>query len=80
MRTHAAPADGDVVVRPDTRDGRTVYVLCTAAGVGQYLLRSRDDAVSHAVAFATLHGVRAWLAGETPALVPLNDLRAVVSV
>lgn len=76
MTTHLPPADSDIVVRQETRDGGTVYVLHTAAGVDQYMLRSREDAVRQAVTFARLQGVRAWFAGRTQALVPLSDDRA----
>jgi hypothetical protein len=80
MSTHAAPGDGDIVVRQETREGREVYVLHVAAGVDQYLLRTREEAVRQAVTFAKRQGVRAWLAGETHELVPLNGVRAVESV
>ena len=80
MCTHAVPEDGDIVVRQQTREGRRVYVLHRAAGVDQYLLRTREEAVRQAVTFAKRQGVRAWLAGETHEFVPLNDVRAVESV
>jgi LPS sulfotransferase NodH len=74
MCTYTAPDDGDIVVRQDTREGRDVYVLRTAAGVDQYLLRTREEAVRQAVTFAKRQGVRAWLVGESHDLVLLNDL------
>jgi hypothetical protein len=80
MCAHAAPEDGDIVVRQETREGRDVYVLHTAAGVDQYLLRTREEAVRQAVTFAKRQGVRAWLAGETREFVPLDDDRVVESV
>jgi hypothetical protein len=80
MCAHAAPEDGDIVVRQETRDGRDVYVLHTTAGVDQYLLRTREEAVRQAVTFAKRQGVRAWLAGETHEFVLLNDVRVVESV
>jgi hypothetical protein len=80
MCTHAVPEDGDIVVRQQTREGRRVYVLHRAAGVDQYLLRTREEAVRQAVTFAKRQGLRAWLAGETDEFVPLSDVLAVESV
>ena len=80
MCTPAFPEDGDIVVRQQTRAGREVYVLHRAAGVDQYLLRTREEAVRQAVTFAKRQGVRAWLAGETQEFVQLNDVEAVESV
>ena len=80
MCAHAAPDDGDIVIRQETREGREVYVLHNAAGVGQYLLRTREEAVRQAVTFATRQGVRAWLARATHDFVLLNDVRVVESI
>jgi LPS sulfotransferase NodH len=80
MCDHAAPEEGDIVVRQETRDGRDVYVLHTASGVDQYVLRTREEAVKQAVTFAKRQGVRAWLGGETQEFVLLNDVRVVDSV
>jgi hypothetical protein len=59
--TSLIPENGDVVVRSETRDGRNVYVLRTAPGPGQCLLRSRDEAIAQAAAYAEHQGVRVWL-------------------
>ena len=80
MCASTAPDDGDIVVRQETREGRDVYVLHTATGVDQYLLRTREEAVRQAVTFAKRQGVRAWLAGKTHDVVLLNDVRVVESV
>lgn len=64
-------------MRPEARDGRAVYVLHTAGGDDQYLLRTREEAVRQAVTFAKLQGVRAWMAGDD--YVQLNDVGVVVS-
>jgi hypothetical protein len=61
MPTRTTPEDGDIVVRQETRDGTVVYVLHTAPGPDQYLLRTRDEAVAQAVTRAKRHHVRAWL-------------------
>jgi hypothetical protein len=80
MLAHATPKAGDIVVREETREGRVVYVLHTAPGADQYLLRTREEAVAQAVTFAKRQGVRAWLSGETYDGVLLHDLRVVESV
>jgi hypothetical protein len=72
------PQDGDVVVRPENREGVVVYVLHTAPGRDQYVLRSCEEAVAQAVTFSNRQGVRAWLTGETHDFVLLNDLRVSV--
>jgi hypothetical protein len=56
-----SPEDGDVIVREEWQDGALVYVLCTAPGSDQYLVRTRDEALAHALTFAQRQRVRAWL-------------------
>jgi hypothetical protein len=80
MRARTTPEDGDIVIRKETRERRVVYVLRTAAGADQYLLRTREEAVAQAMTFAKRQGVRAWLSGEKDDVVLLNDFRAVESV
>lgn len=58
MPAHTSPQNGDVLVRQETRDGTVVYVLRTAPGTDQYLLRKREDAVLEALTFAERQGVR----------------------
>jgi hypothetical protein len=53
------PEDGDIVVREEARDGALLYVLHTAPGADQHLLRSRREAVAHALASAKRESVRA---------------------
>ena len=72
--------DGDIVVRQVEREGTLVYVLHTAPGVGQYLLRTREQAVAQALAFAKRQHVRAWLTDEQNDFVLLEDFRAVEPV
>jgi hypothetical protein len=62
MLARSAPANGDIVVRQETREGTLVYVLHTAPGPDQYLLRTREEAVAQALRFAKGARVRAWLA------------------
>jgi hypothetical protein len=80
LLVRSTPDDGDIVVRQESREGGDVYVLHTAPGAGQYLLRTRAEAIAHAVAFAKRQGVRAWLCDETSDCVVLDDSRVVESV
>ena len=80
MPARLAPEDGDIVVRQEMRDGMLVYVLHTAPRADQYLLRTREEAVAQAVAFARREQVRAWLTDEGYDFVLLEDFRAVESV
>lgn len=54
-----------------------VYVLGTAPGTDQYLLRAREEAVVQAVTFAERQGVRAWLIDQSDHYVPLTRRRMV---
>ena len=74
MPTRTTPENGDiVVVRQETPEGTVVYVLHTAPGPDQYLLRTHDEAVTHALAFAKRQHVRAWLTtDESYDFVPLS--------
>jgi hypothetical protein len=40
------PLDGDVVIRQDTRNGKRVFVLHTAPGADQFVLHTRDAAMT----------------------------------
>ena len=80
MPARATPENGDVLVRQETRDGAVVYILRTAPGTDQYLLRTRADAVVQAVTFAERHGVRAWLLEDGDRCVPLTNSRMVEPV
>ena len=79
MLAKTTPEDEDIVVRQEMREGMDVYVLHTARGPDQYLLRTREEAVAQAVTFAKRQGVRAWLCGETRDFVLLNDSRVAQS-
>ena len=80
MPARTSPENGDVLVRRETRDGMVVYILRTAAGADQYLLRTREDAVVQAVTFAERQGVRAWLIDDSDHYVPLTNGRMGQSV
>jgi hypothetical protein len=76
----SVPEDGDIVVREKQREGTFVYVLHTAPGADQYVLRSREKAVAQAVTFAKRQCVRAWSTDEGYDFVLLEDFRVVESV
>ena len=75
MVARLAPEDGDVVVRQEEREGQRTYVLHTAPGPDQSLLRSREEAVSHAVAYAKHQHVRAWFTKGDDEFVLLGTFR-----
>ena len=80
MSTRTAPQDKDIVIRQEQREGTIMYVLHTAPGPDQYVLRSRDEAVAQAVTVAKREHVRAWLTDEGYDFVLLEDFRVVESV
>jgi hypothetical protein len=80
MIARTTPEDGDVVLREEERKGEPVYVLHTAPGPDQYVLRSREAAVAQALTFAKREGVRAWLTDEGYDFVLLEDFRVSESV
>jgi hypothetical protein len=74
MLVRTTPQDGDIVIRQEHRDGAVVYVLHTAPGPDQYMLRSRDEAIARAVTSAKRQGVRAWLIDEGHDFLLLDDV------
>jgi LPS sulfotransferase NodH len=76
------PEDGDIVVREEQREGRlvVVYVLHTAPGADQYVVRSRADAIEQAVTFAKRQQVRAWVTDGDLDFTLLEDFRAVAFI
>ena len=54
------PDKDDVVVRQRRGNPRAVYLLGTHGAPDQFGLRTREDAVARALAFARPHCVRAW--------------------
>jgi hypothetical protein len=57
-----APSASDVVVRQKIGNSATVYMLATHAGPNQFSFRSREEAVSRALGYATHAHVQAWFA------------------
>ena len=79
MPARSSPEDGDVVLEQERREGERVYVLHTAPGPDQYVLRSREEAVTQAVTSAKREHVRAWLTDDYNFTL-LEDFRVVESV
>ena len=80
MSGRTTPQDGDIVIRQENREGAVVYVLHTAPGPDQYVLRTREEAVAQAAKVAKQQGVRTWLTDEGYDFLLLEDFRAVESV
>jgi hypothetical protein len=56
------PDKNDVVVRQGRGNASTLYLLGTPAAPDQFALRTRDEAVARAIAYAKHQRVRAWFA------------------
>jgi hypothetical protein len=78
--TCRTPEDGDIVVREEKRDGTLVFVLHTAPGTDQHLLRSRGEAIAEALASAGRQHVRAWLTDEGCDFTLLEDFRGGTTI
>jgi hypothetical protein len=61
MPEPSTPKNGDVIVRQAELEGTSIYILSVVPGPGQYFLRTREQAVAQALAFATLTSARAWV-------------------
>jgi hypothetical protein len=72
----ARPDPDDVVVRLKRGNPSTVYLLGTPSAPDQYAIRTRDEAVSQAVAFAKRQQVRAWFTSGNDDFVLLGTFRA----
>ena len=75
MAATLAPEDGDVVVRQKGGNPSTVYLLGIPSTPEQFILRTRDEAVAQALAFAKRQRVRAWFANGTAEFVLLGTFR-----
>lgn len=75
MGAPLAPEDGDVVIRQKRGNPSTVYLLGTLSTPDQFILRTRYEAVSQALAFAKRQCVRAWLANGDDEFVLLGTFR-----
>jgi hypothetical protein len=58
----AFPDNDDVIIRQKHGNPSIVYLLGTYLAPNQFILRTRDDAVSQALAYAKRQHVRAWFA------------------
>lgn len=54
------PDDDDVVVREKRGNPSAVFILGTSLTSAQFQVRTRDEAVAQALAFARRQHVRAW--------------------
>ena len=80
MPTRSTPENGDIVVREEKRQGALVYVLHTAPGADQSLLRRREEALAQALTLARRACVRALLTDEGYDFVLLEDFRVMETV
>ena len=69
------PDRDDVIVRKRSGNPHTVYLLGTSATPDQFSLRTREDAVGQAVAFAKRQRVRAWFDNGDNTFVLLGTFR-----
>ena len=69
------PDDDDVVIHSKHGDLSTVYLLGTPTAPDQFILQTRDEAVSQAVAYAKHQHVRAWFARGEEDFVLLGTFR-----
>ena len=69
------PDNDDVIIRQKHGNPSTVYLLGTSVAPDQFMLRTRDDAVSQALAYAKRQHVRAWFAKGDEDFVLLGTFR-----
>ncbi len=69
------PDNDDVVIRQKHGNPSTVYLLGTPAAPDQFMIRTRDEAVSKALVFARRQHVRAWFANGHEDFVLLGTFR-----
>ncbi len=69
------PDHDDVVVRQRHGNPHVVYLLGTPASPDQFSLRTREEAVTRAVAFARRQRVRAWFDNGNSTFVLLGTFR-----
>jgi len=71
----ALPDKDDVVIRQKRGNPSIVFVLGTPSTPHQFILRTRDEAVSQALAYAKRQQVRAWFAKGDDDFVLLGTVR-----
>jgi hypothetical protein len=69
------PDRDDVVIRQKRGNPSTVFLIGTPAAPDQFILRTRDEAVSQALAYARKQHVRAWFAKGDAEFVLLGTFR-----
>jgi hypothetical protein len=69
------PDQDDVVIRQKRGNPSTVFLLGTPAAPDQFILRTRDEAVSQALAYAKHQHVRAWFTKGDDEFVLLGTFR-----
>ena len=73
MAARSTPARGDVVINQERQNGIAVFILHSAPGPDQILLRSRKEALSRAITLAKREGVRVWLTNNGHEFTLLHD-------
>jgi len=75
------PDQDDVVIRRQAGSRGVIFVLGTPAAPEQYILRTRNEAVAQALAFAKRQRVGAWFAngGDEPVLLDTFRKETVTS-
>ena len=73
------PDKDDVVIRQEHGNRSTVYLLGTPSTPDQFILRTRDQAVSQALAYARHQRVRAWFAKGDHGFVLLGTFTTIES-
>ena len=69
------PDEDDVIIRQRHGNPSIVFVLGTPSTPDQFILRTRDEAVSQALAYARRQHVRAWFAKGDDDFVLLGTFR-----
>jgi hypothetical protein len=69
------PDKDDVVIRQKGSNPSTVFLLGTPTAPDQFIVRTRDEAVSRAIAYARHQHVRAWFANGNDTFVLLGTFR-----
>ena len=69
------PDNDDVLIRQKHGNPSPVYLLGTFLTPDQFMVRTRDDAVSQALAYAKRQQVRAWFANGGEDFVLLGTFR-----
>ena len=76
------PDGEDIIIRPKAGERSNGYVLGTPSAPDQFIVRTREEAESRALAYARRQGVRAWFVsgGDAPVLLSASCDDQVTSV